>query len=86
MKPDRSEPDHVEPNQALHRQSFMYKQKKEQSTTVVILTQSTFFVTLSIVLFFKEAYHFGSWLHVRFEAKKHLTWAPYLVEALSEVV
>jgi hypothetical protein len=34
-KPDRSEPEHVEPNQVPRRQIVMYKQKRAQSTTEV---------------------------------------------------
>jgi hypothetical protein len=35
VKLDCSEPDHVEPNQAPHRQIVTYKQNREQSTTEV---------------------------------------------------
>jgi hypothetical protein len=47
----------VEPNEALHCQ-IMCKQTRERSTTEVILTQSSFLGTLSIIGFFKEAQAF----------------------------
>jgi hypothetical protein len=53
-KPDRSELDHAEPNQALFHQIIMHN--KGQNRAQLNLTDTIlFFGTLSIILLFKEA-------------------------------
>jgi hypothetical protein len=70
--PDHAKPDHSKPEHTM----VMYKQRREPSTTEVILTQSSFFGTLSISYFFKEAQMF------LFSSKQ----APNVVDPLRQAI
>ena len=74
---DHSKPDHVEPNQGLHHQIIMCRERREQ--TMNKLTLPTLFVGHNLI--FKEARHFGSQL-----CSVCRQTAPYLAHSLDQAV